>query len=704
MMKFKKPFALLCALVMSVGMFGVGCTPTTPPEEGDNNPPTTQNPPEGGGEEGGGTTVTPPEQGGDDKPVTPPEEDEDIPIEEENTYTYQPHISEVMPRIDIKTDDGKNSFATDYGLWNKDQIEYVSSKVSVSNCDKEYELTDIQCDVKARGNYTLNYNKKPIRLKFNKKQKMLGLNGGEKLKSWVLLADYKDDSMIRNSTALYLGKQLLGSGGYYCSDYRDVELYINGQYWGVYLLVEQQQVNKNRINITEPEDADGNEYMGTDIGYFVEYDGYFNAEAELEKFTIDYNNFAPVKRLDGSSFRPDSRPAPEGNEASDHIIGYSISSDIYSKEQNAFIKSYLGNVYKLCYEAIYNGKYYKFNDEYTSLVSSSATTAEECISAAVDIDSMVASYMIQEICCDWDVAWSSFYMDVDFGADGDKILRFEAPWDFDSALGNRNACENGTGMFAANSSNPWLAMFASQKWFNNKVKSKWRSAAKYGVFEGALEQIDTITNNYSSYFTKNTQKWGFMNVWGELCWAAQQCRNQQESAAYLKKWLTTRFNYLEAAWGNSSSVNDKDVQGSKYRIEAENCAFTGSIQKKSGNSASGDGYLGNVADGAGQTITFTVTAQNDGEVSLYIGLSKRSFEASLAGWFSLKLNNTEVSIPLLRIVPSTTGDEWHDWTSVKMANVNLKKGSNTVVITTLSSNTTNIDYFEFISPAGLTFK
>ena len=44
-------------------------------------------------------------------------------------------------------------------------------------------------------------------------------------KSWVLLADYKDCALERNSVAFYLGQQILGSDGYYCSDFRQVEVH-----------------------------------------------------------------------------------------------------------------------------------------------------------------------------------------------------------------------------------------------------------------------------------------------------------------------------------------------------------------------------------------------------------------------------------------------------------------------------------------------
>ncbi len=66
--------------------------------------------------------------------------------------------------------------------------EYVASVIDVFNCDAEYELS-AAAGVKVRGNSTADQSEdeKPYRIKFEKKQGMLGLNGGQKLKRWVLL-------------------------------------------------------------------------------------------------------------------------------------------------------------------------------------------------------------------------------------------------------------------------------------------------------------------------------------------------------------------------------------------------------------------------------------------------------------------------------------------------------------------------------------
>ncbi len=459
------------------------------------------------------------------------------PPKTDGNYTYVAHISDVMPRIDINSATLMNDANRDvpafdnYNPENNIDWQYHDSTVTVSGCEG-YEFSDVIAQVKVRGNWTTTYPKKPFRIKFDKKQAMLGLNNGAKCKSWVLLADYKDCALERNSLAYYLGKQIMGSDGYYCSDIRQVELYLNGEYWGVYLLAEQQQVNENRINITEPE----KNYLGTDIGYFIEYDGYYNLEVYGERFSTN------------------------------HFNGYAIKSDVYEDvnypeypaagcegryPQKKFIQSYINNLYTLCSDAV-RGQYKTFNSNYTALVSYKPVTENpvlETVSKVIDIQSLIDMYIHCEIACDADLGWSSFFMDVDFGpAAKDNLLRFEAPWDFDSAFGFKvYDVADGTGIYAA-SRNPWLNLFMNEKWFNAKVKAKWKEMYEAGVQSSALQLIRTLQSTYSDAYNRNFNKWGFI-VNNEATWdVINSVHNHTDAANQLYNWTRARFNYLNSVW------------------------------------------------------------------------------------------------------------------------------------------------------------
>ena len=174
---------------------------------------------------------------------------------------------------------------------------YEDCLVTVKDKNDNITIENADAKVKVRGNWTTTYDKKPLRIKFVEKRNMLGLNDGAEMKNWVLLAEYKDGSMLRDKAALEIARGLLEEDGLYASDAEFAEVEINGEYWGMYLLAELQQINPNRVNITEPATVD---YAGTDIGYFLEFDGYFDDESELQMFHVDYADNAPLVPYDGN--------------------------------------------------------------------------------------------------------------------------------------------------------------------------------------------------------------------------------------------------------------------------------------------------------------------------------------------------------------------------------------------------------------------
>ena len=467
-----------------------------------------------------------------EKPIIPPVV---------NKYDYRFKFPTVLPRIDIKTEDGKNNFATDFDQNDKlnGNIEYVKCNLDVSNCMEDYVLENIPGSVKIRGNATMNYPKKPLRLKFDSKQSLLGLNNDAKCKSWVLLADYKDASMLKNALSFYLGNQLLGSDDLYCSDFQHVKVYLNDQYWGIYLLAEQQQVNKNRVDVFEPEDG----YTGNDIGYLFEYDGYYYQEKDDPTFTVAYTNKSILYKKDGT-------------ETTAAINGYTLKSDIDADSQKAFIAEYVRLAYKIAYRAVHFNDYYEFNETFTDMVPSTKTNAEEIVDKVLNIDSFVDTYIMQEIICDSDIAWSSFYLSADLSEKGDKKITLEAPWDFDNGYGGKRDHTFTEGDFAGNSQNPWLVLLVNQPWFIERVKAKWQDAHQHGVFSSSLNNIKTFQRIYKVEFEKNFARWPgqISNTHNELVDIFATFKTQEEVSNYMYNWLYKRYNYLNKTYGDGTDI------------------------------------------------------------------------------------------------------------------------------------------------------
>ena len=125
--------------------------------------------------------------------------------------------------------------------------DYVNCLVSVDG-KGEFEDYSGTARIRGRGNSTwLWYPKKPYRLKLDVKDKILGL---KKNRDWVLLANYRDVTDMMNTfgfeTAAWLGMPFTNHTRY-------VEVFLNGDYIGVYQLTEQVEVGGHRVDISETE-------------------------------------------------------------------------------------------------------------------------------------------------------------------------------------------------------------------------------------------------------------------------------------------------------------------------------------------------------------------------------------------------------------------------------------------------------------------
>lgn len=449
--------------------------------------------------------------------------------------------------------------------YNPPEPYYEECTVTVSDSEGTVLLDGVGANVKVRGNWTTTYEKKPLRIKFDEKQSMLGLNGGAQMKNWVLLAEYKDASMLRDKAALDMARDILGADGLYAADAEFAEVTINGEYWGIYLVSEQQQINENRINITEPE----KDYTGTDIGYFLEYDGYFYNEDPLNQFKVSFADNAPLTPYDGEGGSGKTMQCqPTGGWDPREEVGFTIKSDIYSQEQHDFIASYVENVYKIMYNAAYNDEAWVFDDDYSEISLTDSVTPREAVEQVVNVNSLADMYLISELTCDADIYWSSFFAAVDFGEGGDKRLTFEAPWDFDSGLGNKDRCADGTGYYAANivpdvnggpngggmyeTINPWLAVLMYEDWYQDIIRDKWTAAYDAGVFDDTLSMLENDKTELYSAFRRNYDRWNNItnnqSFVGELSQKAAKCVNHAMAADYLIEWLTARVEFMNGEW------------------------------------------------------------------------------------------------------------------------------------------------------------
>jgi hypothetical protein len=181
----------------------------------------------------------------------------------EYTVVFESPQATGLPVIKIDTKDNQPIISKE---------TYVKTNIKIVDLNDNaysFEHTEYKDEIRGRGNSTWSYPKKPYRLKFDKK---ISLFGAEAAKSWVLLANYIDPTLIMNTVTFELGHRI---GLPYTNHYTPVELFLNGAYQGSYMLTEQMQVGKGRVDIDE------------DVGFFVELDSYYDEEPKFRTDLYD---------------------------------------------------------------------------------------------------------------------------------------------------------------------------------------------------------------------------------------------------------------------------------------------------------------------------------------------------------------------------------------------------------------------------------
>lgn len=347
---------------------------------------------------------------------------------------------------------------------------YVPATITVFNCDEAYELT-AECGIRVRGNSTAEQGEeKPYRIRFEKKQNMLGLHNGLKYRNWVLLRTYwhlcPDYMGFRLAETIFEGK-------YYSSDCMFVNLYLNGKDLGIYLLCEQNQAARDRMDVYEPEEGE----TRTEIGYLLEMDNY--PDDEHPGFGIGekpyVEDIAGRKRVVKGTY-------------------YAIKSDVQDEKQEQYIEKWLKGVYSVLYEAAANGEAVRLDEELRP-VPAENLTAFEAVNELLDLESLADMLILEELVQNYDVGAGSFYMAIDFSADSRyKKLTFLGPWDL--SWGYIEPPDGGfyAGTFqnhiqGMDNSNPWFVLAMKLEGFRSIVRERWKALSGSGVLTETTRQV-----------------------------------------------------------------------------------------------------------------------------------------------------------------------------------------------------------------------
>ena len=134
----------------------------------------------------------------------------------------------------------------------EDKDTYLEASISVIGNSVIADVDSVPVKIKGRGNSSWRKKpeaKNPYRLKFNKKINLIGARKG---KNWVLLSNNRKGSMLANAIAFYIADLIQMP---FANHFVPVELYLNHEYWGSYMLTEKVGVANNSIDLIDESKA-----------------------------------------------------------------------------------------------------------------------------------------------------------------------------------------------------------------------------------------------------------------------------------------------------------------------------------------------------------------------------------------------------------------------------------------------------------------
>ena len=392
------------------------------------------------------------------------------------SYPLTVMLSANIPTVYLTTQSG----SLDYIHTSKENKEPGSIRVY----ENGVKTTDSALkQIKGRGNSTWGLAKKPYNIKFDKKTALLGM---PKAKKWTLLASYLDPQLISNHASWRLSEMLQSP---VTIRSRHIDLYINGVYYGNYIICESVEIQSSRINIHDLE-ADNEDANQDDLG-------------NIPAVGTGENGKVLSGAVPGSK-----KWIPMSAEPADVTGGYLLELDYafrYDAEASGFVTENGQCVvikspeYASEAEVRYISAF--FEEAWQALHSPTGTNAKgKHYSEYIDTDSLAAMYIVEEISKEVDCGLSSVFVYKDQGS---QKLVFAPVWDFDQGNGNTGAHFYGVRI---NDPNTWLAnsLCNGINWSGNKVftPTVFRAAYRQESFR------ELVWNKWKAFTDANgVQEW-----------------------------------------------------------------------------------------------------------------------------------------------------------------------------------------------------
>jgi len=390
----------------------------------------------------------------------------------------------------------------------------------INNIDDEFNDYDGSITIELRGNTSQYQPKKPYRFEtvdIQGENNNISLLGMPDENDWVLYAPWSDKSLIRNVLTYQLSQEM----GRYSARSRFCELWLNGNYQGVYVLMEKIKRDKNRINISS---LNEDEVSGDDLtgGYILKFDWAWTGD-NLGGFESKLGTF--------------------------YNYHYPKPSDIVY-QQESYIKQYMDD-----FEIIMNSSLFK--DE------------EKGYQSILDLNSFIDLIILQELSKNVDAYRLSTYIYKTKQSLGNKI--YAGPiWDLNHGYGNcdyGNTWTTSGWLLEGNPTDDPIAFWWKKLWkdenFQNQFSKRY-TELRYSILseKNIFSTIDSLSNYLGGSIERNFERWPTL---GTYLWPNYYVfDNYEQELEYLILWTGDRLKWMDSQ--SRLDVSDKIILPGSFQI------------------------------------------------------------------------------------------------------------------------------------------
>ncbi len=403
-----------------------------------------------------------------------------------------------IPHVYIDTFNGRD-------ITSKDR--YVYARMWYVDEDDQVTFYD-SLEIRGRGNATWGLAKKPYKLKFHSKAKLLG-KGYANTKKWTMLANHGDKTLIRNAVTSIMG-DFMGLKFNPAAKFVDVSL--NDRYDGTYQISDQIDVRPHRVNITE-QDYPLSETSDITGGYLFENDNSGDFTNGVDAFYTNYGglpiriHYPEIEELDSKQY-------------------------IYARE---FIRQFEDRLY-----------------------SEQFTDKDKGYRPFVDSLSLANWYLCNEMTANVDGFYSTFF----YKEAQDDHLFWGPLWDFDIAYNNDNRDREGQGYntlrqlmkdVGYGNMRNWVNRFWEDPWFARLINRRFHEAVDDGIEAYLNTQIDSLTQLIDASVELNYERW---NIYQRTLREIVLYSTYDEYVSDLRNFIHDHLLYLNDAFAQLSPDDD----------------------------------------------------------------------------------------------------------------------------------------------------